>query len=120
MFLNDEEYVKRLGQLYEKVLSLRKDDDYVINQTQMDKFVQVMDFFLDMGNRSNGKVEPVKLVPKEENGGVTATFVVFDVYGDNIKRFCDAIQHCSSMTIDATSDSEICISVTVPNVFTHK
>ena len=78
-----------------------------------------MDFFLNMSKESNGKVDPIKLTPKEENGGVTATFVVFDVYGDNIKKFCDAVQHCSSMTIDATANSEVCISVTVPNVFSH-
>jgi len=114
--LTNEEYVKRLGQLYEKVLSLREDDNYVINQPQMDKLVEVLNFFLDTAKKCNGKVEPVKLMPKAEHGGVTATFVVFDIYGDDIQKYCDVMRHTSAITIDGTEDG-ICISVTVPEVF---
>lgn len=114
--LTDEEYVAKLGKLYDKVLSLRNDDDYAINQPQMDKLIDVVDFFLDTANKSNGKVEPVRLLPRAEHGGVTATFVVFDIYGKDIQKYCDVIRHCSAMTIDSTDDG-ICISVTVPEVF---
>ena len=114
--MTNEEYVKRLGQLYEKVLSLREDDNYVINQPQMDKLVEVLNFFLDTAKKCNGKVEPVKLMPKAEHGGVTATFVVFDIYGDDIQKYCDVMRHTSAITIDGTEDG-ICISVTVPEVF---
>ena len=114
--MTNEEYVKRITQLYNKVLSMKKDGDYAVNQPQMDKLVEVLNFFLDTAKKSNGNVEPVKLTPKEEHGGVTATFIVFDIYGDDIQKYCDVMRHTSAITIDGTEDG-ICISVTVPEVF---
>ena len=116
ILLTNEEYVKRLGQLYEKVLSLRDDDNYVINQPQMDKLIEVLNFFLDAAQKCNGKVEPVKLTPRAEHGGVTATFLVFDIYGEDIQKYCKVMSYTSAITIDATEDG-ICMSVTVPEVF---
>ena len=117
--MTDIEYVKRITQLYGAVLSLRKDDNYVVNQPQMDKFVEVLDFFMNAARKSNGNVEPVKLTPKEEHGGVTATFIVFDIYGEDIEKYCKVISYTSAITIDGTEDG-ICISVTVPEVFVPK
>lgn len=117
--MTNEEYVARLGVLYDKIMSIRKDSDFVVNQPQMDRLVDVLTFFMDSANKLDGKVEPVSLVPREEHGGVTATFLVFDVYGDSVKRFCEVLQFASAITIDAT-DEGICISVTIPNVFVHK
>lgn len=114
--MTNEAYVQRLGQLYDKVLSLRDDDDYVINQPQMDKLVDVLDFFLDAAKKCEGTVEPVKLIPSAEHGGVTSTFVVFDIFGDDVQKFCDVMRNTSAITIDSTNDG-ICISVTVPEVF---
>lgn len=116
ILLTNEEYVKRLGQLYEKVLSLRDDDNYVINQPQMDKLIEVLNFFLDAAQKCNGKVEPVKLTPRAEHGGVTATFLVFDIYGEDIQKYCKVMSYTSAITIDAAEDG-ICMSVTVPEVF---
>lgn len=115
----NEEYVKRLGQLYNKVLSLRDDDDFVVNQPQMDKLIEVLNFFLDATQTCTGKVEPVRLTPKAEHGGVTATFLVFDIYGDDIQKYCNVMSYVSALTIDGTEDG-ICISVTVPEVFVPK
>ena len=116
ILLTNEEYVKRLGQLYEKDLRLRDDDNYVINQPQMDKLIEVLNFFLDAAQKCNGKVEPVKLTPRAEHGGVTATFLVFDIYGEDIQKYCKVMSYTSAITIDATEDG-ICMSVTVPEVF---
>lgn len=117
--MTNDEYVARLGVLYGKILSLRKDEDYVINQPQMDKLVQVLDFFIDEAKRQDGKIEPVRLTPREEHSGVTATFLVFDIYGDTIQRFCDVMRHTSAITIDSCEEG-ICISCTVPEVFVHR
>lgn len=119
--MNNEEYVRRLGQLYNEVMSLRKDEDYVVNQAQMEKFIDVLDFFRDMvSDDSDGEITDIDLAPKEENGGITATFIVFDVYGENVKRYCDVMRHCSAIGIEARLNDKICISVTVPEVFKHK
>lgn len=118
--MTNEEYVRRLGILYNKVLSLRKDSDYIINQPQMEKLVALIEFFMDMANELEGKVEPVQLQPKEEHGGVTATFLVFDLYGEKVLRFCNVMKECSAITIDTTIQGEVCISCTIPDVFVHK
>ncbi len=114
--MTDAEYVKRISQLYSAILNLRDDEDYAINQPQMDKLIEVLEFFMNAAQNSNGKVEPISLVPKEEHGGVTATFIVFDIYGDDIQRYCKVMSYTSAITIDGTEDG-ICISVTVPEVF---
>lgn len=118
--LTNEEYVRRLGILYNKVLSLRRDEDYIVNQPQMEKLVALLEFFLDMAEDLDGKVEPVELKPREEHGGVTATFLVFDLYEEKVTRFCDVMRGCSAIGIDTTIDGEVCISCTVPDVFVHK
>lgn len=117
--LTNEEYLARLGKLYDKIMSIRKDSDFIVNQVQMDRLVNILSFFMDASENLDGKVEPLKLVPREEHGGVTATFLVFDLYEEGVKRFCDVMQYASAITIDSTEDG-VCISVTVPNVFVHK
>lgn len=118
--MTNEEYVKRLGILYNKILSLRTDADYIVNQPQMDKLVAVLEFFLDTAKELDGRVDPVKLKPKEEHGGVTATFLVFDLYDQKVLRFCEVMKACSAITIDTTSEGELCISCTIPQVFVKK
>ena len=117
--MTNEEYIARIGALYSKIMSIRKDSDFVVNQPQMDKLVDVLTFFMDTAKKLDGKVEPVKLVPREEHGGVTATFLVFDIYGDDVARFCDVMRYASAIGIDSM-DEGICISVTIPNVFISK
>lgn len=117
--MTNEEYLARIGTLYNKIMSIRKDSDFIVNQPQMDKLVDVLTFFMDAARDLDGRVEPVKLVPREEHGGVTATFLVFDVYGDGVKRFCDVMRSASAISIDSM-DEGICISVTIPNVFISK
>lgn len=114
--MTDLEYVKHITKLYGEVLNLRKNDDYVVNQVQMDKFVEVLDFFMNAARKSNGNVEPIDLSPKEEHGGVTATFIVFDICGEDVQQYCKVMSYASAISIDGTEDG-VCISVTIPNVF---
>lgn len=118
--LSNEEYVRRLAVMYNEVMKLRRDEDYVVNQPQMDKLIKLLEFFLDSAKELKGNVEPVELRPREEHGGVTATFLVFDVYGDNVKKFCNVLSACSAVSIDAKTNGEVCISCTIPDVFVHK
>ena len=118
--MTNEEYVKRLGEMYNKIVALRTNDDYVVNHEQMEKLADVMGFFTDMSQKQNGEIEPIALSPKEEHGGVTAKFLVFDVYGEDLKRFCEVLQKTSAMSIDSEESGRVCISVTVPNVFVPK
>ncbi len=117
--LSDAEIVARLSALYKIVMSFRKDDDYEVNQDQMDKLCKLYRFFLDAAGSLGGKVDSCKLVPREEHSGVTATFLVFDLYGTQVPAFCEVLKECSAVTIDTVNDS-ICISCTIPNVFKKK
>ena len=118
--LSNEEYVRRLAVMYNEVMKLRRDEDYVVNQPQMDKLIKLLEFFLDSAKELKGNVEPVELRPREEHGGVTATFLVFDVYGDKVQKFCNVLSACSAVSIDAKTNGEVCISCTIPDVFVHK
>lgn len=114
--MTNEEFIKQLGKAYEQIISIRKDDDYVVNPPQMNKFVEVAEFFTDLAEKGNGKVDTIVLSPREEHGGVTATFLVFHIYGEDIAKFSKVISYTSAVSIDSTEDGA-CISVTVPNVF---
>lgn len=116
-----QDFVGQYGRLYNKILSLRKDSDYVVNPLQMDRFLDLVRFFLIKSKDStDSEVDPYGFKPKECHGGVTATFIVFDIYGDEVPEFCKVLKHCSAVTIDCIGDSMIQISCTVPNVFIHK
>lgn len=119
--MTNEEYARRLSKVYEDVINLRKDSGYMINQEQMQKLTNLIDFFIiTCAKLHEGSVLPVELVPREEHGGVTASFIVFDIWGDDVKKFCDVLCECSAVSIDATSDGEVCIACTIPNVFVPK
>lgn len=118
--LTDEEYLARVGRLYQKVLSFRKNDDYTVNQTQMDALLKVVDFFLGLANSLDGQVQRVDLNPAEEFGGVTATFLVFQVSGNKVIEFCNVMRACSCIGIDTLENGDICIDCTIPNVFVRK
>ena len=118
--LTENEYVRRMATLHAYVMSLRKDSDYVINQPQMDKLVELVDFFLKLMKKVSGELQPLSLVPSAEHGGVTAHFWYFSVSGDEIQDFASVIRHCSALSIDCLDTGEVCISCTIPNVFIPK
>ena len=116
-----QDLASKFGQLYNKVMAVRKDEDYVVNPIQMDRFLDLVQFFIRKSKEStDSKVDPNGFTPKECHGGVTATFIVFDIYGDEVPEFCKVLKHCSAVTVDCIGDSLVQISCTVPNVFVHK
>lgn len=116
--MTNEEYARRLGELYGEVMSLRKDEDYTINQPQMDKLCKVLELCIDSTIFHDSEVESVNLIPREEHGGVTVTFVLMSLNGEEeVARFCDVMRGCSAISIDATVDAKACISCTIPDVF---
>lgn len=108
--------MRELAKLNEKLLGLKSNDDYVVNEPQMKKLSKVFSFFIDAAQKNDGQVELSELIPKELSGGVTANFIVFDIGIKDIEKFCEAMRYTSGITIDSTNDG-VCISVTVPDVF---
>ena len=117
--MTDEEFVKAFARLYEAVIQRRSDEDYVIDPEQRDKLLQIYDFFAEQAGGPDDVVGPLALSPREEHGGVTATFNVFHVCGDRIRRFCDLMRFTSAFGIDCCNNG-VCISCTVPNVYMPK
>ena len=120
--MDDAWFIKKFGQIYEQVMALRSNNDYVVNPGQMDKFLDLVSFFIRKADAYDEDfVEVEKTEPKQEFGGVTATFVVFDLNGEeDVQDFCKVLKCCSAVGIDSTSDGMVCISCTVPNVFSQK
>lgn len=113
---DDAWFIKKFGQVYDAVMKLRKNEDYVVNPVQMDRFLDLVQFFIRKAEEYGDKVEVEKTEPKQEFGGVTATFLVFGVNGDEVREFCKVLKYCSAISIDAVEDG-VAISCTVPGVF---
>ncbi|MBR3431359.1 MAG: hypothetical protein IKG87_14800 [Clostridia bacterium] len=116
-----DDYIGYFARLYELMISQRRNEDYEINPKQMDKFLDLLHFFRGKINPEYDEgIEPFHLEAREEHGGFNADFCVFDISGEEIPVFAQLISCCSAITIDARTDSQICISLTVPNIFVER
>lgn len=115
--MSEKDFLCMIGGVYSQVMAERKDEDYVINRPQYDKFNELLRFFLQKANHDGGEIVPTKISPKEEHGDVTVKFNMFDVCGEEVAKFCDLLKACSAVSIDVSADDRVCISCTVPNVF---
>lgn len=118
--MKDEEFLARLGTFYDVVQEFRSDDDYEIDEKQALKFYDALAFFREQADELGGKIEDVILKPTYVSGGITATFVIFDVKTKDVSRFCEILQNSTGLYIEATNDGEVRLSITIPNVFRRK
>lgn len=115
---DNEQIVKEFGKQYVKVLQEAERLNYCVNYTQFEKLDKIIKFFNGYIKDCGGAIQSVLLTPQEIHGGLTANFGVFDISGDQVAKFCDVLKDASAVSIDATLDGEVCISLTVPDVFT--
>ena len=118
--MTDEEFCALFGKSYFDYIEGLRDDDFEINQPQWLKMLRVLNYFYHLAKASNGTIEPCEVMPRGKHGGVTAYFTVVDIKSNDIPKFCEALMNTSAITIDATLDGQVCISVSVPNVFIPK
>ena len=115
------EIILWFAQMYEVEMNRRRNEDFEVNPEQMDKFLELLHFFRNkVDSDFDEGIEPFHLEAKEEHGGFSASFCVFDLRGKEITEFARLISYCSAVSIDATSDSQVCISLTVPDVFRER
>lgn len=114
--MTDFEFAKKYGAVYNNILSIRKDKDYVVDNTQMQHFLDIVLFFRNLQESIGGEIYPIKIEPRMESGGFTAEFSVFDIYLEQVRAFCNVLQYASAVSIDG-DDGRVCISITVPNIF---
>ena len=118
--LSDLEFAKQLMEAYDKEMANANPEDYEIDPIQLKKMNDLIEFFKKAAKDLGGKIESIDLNPSKPPNGITANFIVFDLFGDDIQRFCDVIRHCSAISMDVTVNDEISISCTIPGVFVHK
>jgi len=106
--------------IYEDMMSKRKNEDYCINDVQMQKMIDAYNFFTKVAKERHGHMEPFKIVPKEEHGYVTGHFPLFYLDADGIKEFTKILNYMSAISIDATLDGITCVSFTIPRVFVKR
>lgn len=116
--LDDDWFVKKFGEIYNKVMALRRNEEFVVNPRQMDRFLDLVNFFLHH-LETEDSVEIEENEPKTGIGGVTATFLVMTLRGDEVLEFCKVLRCCSAVSIDSCEDGA-CISCTVPDVFVQR
>ena len=115
--MTDLEFVKQLGKDYDSVMKDAKKHGYEVNEVQFNKLNEIVKTLQACIKEFGGEIEDLELNPYALLGGVTANFVVLHLHGETVKRFADAIKEASAVTFDATATGEVCISVTVPDVF---
>lgn len=112
----DELFLTKLGKTYEDYLQHKNDFNFAIDEVQLKKLCGITDFLNNVALDCGGSVEPIELRPREEHGGVTANFTIFDVHGEQLETLHNLIKDISALSIDI-QDGEVCISVTIPNIF---
>lgn len=115
-----QEYLEHAWKIYEQEMEALDDADFEVDQAQMQKFIESYGFFVKVAKTHGGVVEPFKIEPKRVNGGVTAYFTVFHLFGKELQEFCDIVRNMSALSIDSMKDGDICVSFTVPGVFKRK
>ena len=118
--ISDHEFAKRLVDAFDKEMEGVTSDDFAIDTTQMKKLNDLIEFFKKAAKDLGGKIDSISLDPSNPPNGVTASFVVFDLFGDDVQRFCNVIRECSAISFDVTNRDEVCISCTIPGVFVRK
>ncbi len=114
----ENEIIRLFAQMYEAEMNRRRNEDYEINPEQMDKFLELLYFFRKkVDPEFDEGIEPFNIEAKEEHGGFSARFCVFDLHGEEIGEFARLIGCCTAVSIDVVNNSQICISVTVPEIF---
>ncbi len=118
--LTDEEFGRMFGAQYLDYLETQEDADYQINRQQWFKLLHVLSCFDKLATKLGGSLDKCEIMPKEMHGGVTAYFPMFELSISEIVEFCEVLKLASAVTIDATTDGEVCISLSVPYVYVKK
>lgn len=117
--MDDFDFASWFTHEYGKCFDELRDEDYLVNETQQQKLIDLIGWFLKLTKETGGRIDGATIVPRIETGSVTATFPLIDVSGKSVQDFCAVLSEASAITIEAVEDG-VCISVNIPNVFYRK
>ena len=115
--MTEDELIIELGKCYSNVMALRENKDFVINRVQLKKLLDAVKFFEKVTADADGRIEELRLVPKEQTGGFTASFAAMSLYDKAVSELFYALKDATALSIDSTTDGRIEISTTFPEVF---
>lgn len=115
--MTEDELIIELGKCYNTVMSEKKNEDYGVNRTQLKKLFDAVKFFEEAIKDGDGRIEELRLVPKEESGGFTASFAVMSLYDKAVSELFDVLKDATALSIDSTADGRVEISTTLPEIF---
>ena len=115
--MNDTEFLRMAGQLYEYALSRENDDDYILNMPQYLKLVEAQAFFTRLAEANDGTLETVRLSQRERCAVLEAQFLVLDLKPGDLPGFFRVLQYSTGLCLDAKTTGEVCMSMTIPDVF---
>ena len=117
---NNNDIVIAFARFYEAEMRRRNNEDYEVNPVQMNKFLDAVSYFSKKAEENDDTIDPIRCEPKEEHGGLTAHFIVFDSYGEDLQEFSRIMSYCSALSIDVTTNNKCCISITIPNIYVER
>ena len=115
--MNDTEFLRMVGQLYEYALSKENDDDYILNMPQYLKLVEAQAVFTRLAEANDGTMEMVRLSPRERCAGLEAQVLVLDLKPEDLPGFFRVLQYSTGLYVEAKTTGEVCMSITIPDVF---
>lgn len=121
---DDLEFIGALARDYFGVIAKRNPDDYKINSIQLEHYKNIIECLAILANKMPGENNAefeCELIPVMETGGITMRAYMLDVTSGDLRVLADVLDHASSpLTIEATTDGRICLSVTVPGIHKKK
>jgi len=118
--MTDKEFARKLVAAFDLEMQNMKPEDFEVDEVQLEKLKKLAMFFDKAAKDLGGKIVSVDLDPLVPPCGITANFIVFDLFGDEVKKFCDVLRECSAVSMDATDSGEVSISCTIPGIFVEK
>lgn len=110
-------FTKELYEALGEELAERDDADYNAVIPQAAKVMSAYYFCEQYVREHGGTIDKLKFSPKTEIGGFSVYTYLIDMYGEDLKKFCDLFSGASALTFEALTDGRVCMSCTFPGVF---
>ncbi|MCC8131433.1 MAG: hypothetical protein LUC38_10215 [Oscillospiraceae bacterium] len=105
---------------YQEILEESDDEDFEINLPQYQKLLAVYAYFTKYIKSYGGKIEDIKLSPREEVGDITVFIPNLYLECEEVETFAKALEYGCALTIDSGDNGSFCLSMTIPSVFKEK
>lgn len=96
------------------------DNDFEIDPEGLQRFLDAVEFFMELCAKHNGTMDKIELQPHKKHGYITAYLPTIDFDEREVTGFCKALEPCVALDIGSRTDRTICVSFTLRDVFRDK